>query len=328
MDIQQHLRHLATQASWHAGEGQGLDVDGARDLMSAILEGRWTPAQLGALAMAMSVRGETSDELTGFVQAAQARCMVVPSDEPVVLIPSYRGSRNRPNLTPLLAMWLARQGVRVLMHGPLVDPRRITSAEVLQDLGVAPARLPAEALRAWQRREPAFVPAHRMCPPLQALLDVQAELGTANPGRRVAALVNPVLGAPVLRLLCEGRAERRATLHDWFAHESVDALVLGSVSGEPVVDPLRPSRLQVWLQGRPQSAATASTEAQHAGDWPLLPPADDAAHLALHAQEVLSGMRPVPSRIADQAKLIVHLVATMRSRDTPSRVWTPAVSNL
>lgn len=65
-----------------------------------------------------------------------------------------------PNLTPLLAMLLAREGVPVLMHGLLNDPGRVTSAEILQLLGIQPVTQQDDrndvVLRSFEQRQPVF----------------------------------------------------------------------------------------------------------------------------------------------------------------------------
>ena len=117
----------------------------------------------------------------------------------VVVVPSYGGSFTLPNLTPLLAMWLAREGVRVLVHGPMADAARVTSADILKDLGMPPAMNAADVARAWARREPAFLPTRVLCAPLQVLMDLRRLLGVRGPGHLVAKMLNPVLGTPALR---------------------------------------------------------------------------------------------------------------------------------
>ena len=153
MGIAVYLRDIGKGSSG----ARGLTQHAAHDLMRDVLEGRATPAECGAFVMAMRMKGETLDEVRGFLSAAQEQCTAVYSSRPVVLVPSYSATQRLPNLTPLLAMGLAREGLRVLLHGPLADTNGVCSAEVLQDLGMTPALHPVDMVRAWQRREPAYV---------------------------------------------------------------------------------------------------------------------------------------------------------------------------
>jgi anthranilate phosphoribosyltransferase len=127
MGISTYLRDIGRGA---AG-ARALARSDAQALMGEVLDGHVTATEVGAFVMAMRMKGETLDELTGFLAAVHQRCVPVPSTRPVVLIPSYNGSRKLPNLTPLLALWLAREGLHVLVHGPLTEPSRVTSAAIL-----------------------------------------------------------------------------------------------------------------------------------------------------------------------------------------------------
>ena len=77
------------------GRGQAgarsLSTAQAQDLMSQLLDGRLTDLEIGAFVLAMRMKGETLDELTGFLQAVHARCVPVQAGRPVVLVPSYNG---------------------------------------------------------------------------------------------------------------------------------------------------------------------------------------------------------------------------------------------
>ena len=118
-----------------------LTRDDARMLFDAMLNDEVSDLELGGFLIGMRIKGESVAEIAGFLDAVESSfdALPVPDCEfaPVV-IPSYNGSRQMPNLTPLLAMLLVREGVPVLMHGLLNDPGRVTSAEILQLLEVQP----------------------------------------------------------------------------------------------------------------------------------------------------------------------------------------------
>src|SRR5690606_29115576 len=96
-----------------------------------------TDLEIGAFCLAMRIKGETPDELAGFLDAVQARMTRLPaSDRPVVVLPSYNGARRLPVLTPLLALMLARKGLPVLLHGSPTEDKRVTSLDVLAALGI------------------------------------------------------------------------------------------------------------------------------------------------------------------------------------------------
>jgi anthranilate phosphoribosyltransferase len=297
-----------------AAGARSLGVDAARELMRQVLAGHASPAQTGAFVMAMRMKGETLDELSGFLDAVHEQCVAVPSTQPVVLIPSYNGSRKLPNLTPLLALWLAREGLRVLVHGPLDDPTRVTSAQILHDLGLAPALQTLDIGQAWARREPAFVPTRLLCPPLQALMDLRHALGLRGPGHTVAKMMNPVVGAPTLRLVNHTHPEFGALMSAWAQRSGADAMLLRGTEGEPVADPRRQPRVDTWLGGQHRPELSLGAQEGVLGELPILPREVDAASTAGYVQEVLSGVRPLPPPLAHQAAQIVATVQVLRQR--------------
>ena len=297
-----------------AAGARALSAMAAQEVMGTVLDGHASPAEAGAFVMAMRMKGESLDELTGFLQAVHERCIPVHSARPVVIIPSYNGSRKLPNLTPLLALWLAREGLHVLVHGPLTEPARVTSAAILHNLGLAPVLHTQDIARAWSRREPAFVPTHVLCPTLQTLLDLRRIIGLRGPGHTVAKMINPVFGAPALRLVNHTHPEFGALMSAWAQREGVDAMLLRGTEGEPVADPRRQPRIDTWLGGVLHPELGASAQEGVLSELPLLPRATDAASTAVYVQEVISGMRPAPAPLARQVALIVAAVAALQAR--------------
>ena len=78
MGIAQYIKEIGRG---HEG-ARPLGIDAAADLMGQVLDGRVTDLEVGAFALAMRIKGETIDELLGFAQATQARCMALHSDRP------------------------------------------------------------------------------------------------------------------------------------------------------------------------------------------------------------------------------------------------------
>ena len=295
-----------------AAGARSLTREAAQDLMRQVLAGETSAAQTGAFLIAMRMKGETLPELCGFLDAVHTHCTPVPSDRPVVLIPSYNGSRKLPNLTPLLALWLAREGLHVLVHGPVTTVSgRVGSASILHALGLPPVQQTSSIQRAWSRREPAFMPTELLCPALQTLLDYRQALGVRGPGHTVAKMLNPVLGAPALRLVNHTHPEFGALMSAWAETSRADAMLLRGTEGEPVADPRRQPRVDTWLGGRLRPELSLAAHDGVLTEQPLLPRQTDAAHTAVYVQEVLSGMRPVPPPLARQAAQIVAAVALL-----------------
>lgn len=293
---------------------RSLGLDAAEDLMAQVLDGRASDLEIGAFAIAMRMKGETADELLGFLAAAHARCLRLPAGRPVVVLPSYNGARRLPNLTPLLAMRLAQEGVDVLVHGPTQDPKRVTTFEVFRDLGLPAARGEAELHSAWARREPAFIPIDVLCPPLARLLAVREVIGLRNSGHTVAKLLNPFAAAPgarPLRVANHTHPEFGALLAECAARSQADLVLMRGTEGEPVADPRRLPRMEVFLAGETQPELTVPAHEGVLAELPLLPRSCDAATTALYIQAVMSGEKPAPAPLERQVRLLADTLAAM-----------------
>lgn len=289
----------------HAG-ARSLSIDQACDLMGQVLDRKVTDLEVGAFALAMRIKGETCDELLGFGQAVQARCLAIPSDQPVIVIPSYNGARRLPNLTPLLALHLASLGARVLIHGPLLDRTRVTSAEVLQAGGLAACSTVEEVQQAWARQQPANMATATLCPSLQWLLDVRWTVGLRNSGHTIAKLINPIHGAPALQLASHTHPEFGALMAQYAERRPASMMLLRGTEGEAVADARRTPRLEVWLAGQRSEGLCSAAQEGPLTQLPSLPTAIDASTVAAYQQDVLRGQLPMPAPIQQQADRLMQ----------------------
>jgi anthranilate phosphoribosyltransferase len=294
------------------GEGaRSLSREQATDLMAQVLDGRVSDLEIGAFALAMRMKGETADEILGFLDAVHERCAAVPASKPVVLLPSYNGARRLPNLTPLLAMRLAQEGVPVLVHGPVHDPKRVTTADIFRDLGLPIANGPAGVEQAWARREPAFLRIDGLCAPLARLLDVRWVVGLRNSGHTVAKMLDPCRGARALRVVNHTHPEFGELLTGCAASPGTDMVLMRGFEGEPVADPRRAPRMAVWLDGVPRPDLSTAAHEGVLSELPLLPRSCDAATTALYIQAVMSGEQPAPSPLEQQVRLLLGALSAM-----------------
>ena len=119
---------------------RALSREQAADLMGQVLDGTVTDLELGAFCIAMRIKGETDEEMAGFLDATHQRLHKVPDNGcTTVVLPTYNGARKLPVLTPLLGLLLARQGVTVVVHGTPTEDKRVTSEAVFAALGVSAA---------------------------------------------------------------------------------------------------------------------------------------------------------------------------------------------
>ncbi|MGD9834848.1 MAG: DNA-binding protein YbiB [Piscinibacter sp.] len=290
---------------------RSLDPQQAHDLMSQVLDGHASDLEIGAFAIAMRIKGESVDELAGFLRAVHERCIPVHPQQPMVVLPSYNGARKLPNLTALLALLLAQEGVPVLVHGPEHDPGRVTTAEIFQTLGLPCATDAADMHAAWARREPVFIRTEALCPPLARLLDVRRVIGLRNPAHTVAKLMAPAQGARSLRVVNYTHPEYGLTLAQFLAATQADAMLMRGTEGEPVADPRRLPRLDLFIGGQLRNDLSLPAQEGVLTEMPVLPRSHDAATTSLYIQSVVSGEKPAPGPLAQQVAALQGALAAL-----------------
>ena len=291
----------------------GRGKDGARplsrekafDLMSQLLDGRLSDLEKGGFALAMRIKGETPEELAGFMDAVVPRTLALHTPSPAVVLPSYNGARKLPNLTPLLALLLAREGVPVLVHGPLADATRTTSAQVFEALQLAPVRSAAEADARWAARQPVFMPIDVLHPSLAGLLALRAVLGVRNSGHTLAKLLPAIPGA--LRVVNHTHPEYATSLADFLSLTQATALLLRGTEGEPVADARRLPALKCFVNGLRDEGLSVEGQAGSLATLPELPGGIDAAGTARTIRAMLGGELPVPEPITRQVQCLLAL---------------------
>ena len=304
---------------------RALSAAQAEDLLRQVFAGDVSDVQLGAFVIAMRIKGESPAELAGFLAAAQAQmapaiaAAVRRSRRPVVWLPSYNGARKLPNLTPLLAGLLAQQGLAVIVHGPALDPVRVTSHAVFAALGgsVIDSADDASAIdAAWARQQPVWVSTDALCPPLARLLDLRWQVGLRNPGHTVAkllALAAPQRGVPSspaprsLRIVNHTHPEYGESLAQFLADTRADALLLRGTEGEPVADARRTPRMDAFIDGQRIEALSLPAQGGVLAHLPDLPAAIDTASTAAYIAAALSDPERVPAPLQAQVRVIAAL---------------------
>lgn len=278
---------------------RALDRTQAADLMGQILDGQVTDLELGAFCIAMRIKGETAQEMAGFLDAAHARLQHINASSPVVVLPSYNGARKLPALTPLLAYLLAREGLTVVMHGSPTESKRVTSQEVLNAMGVnteTPARSAAAG-------DVVFTSTEVLCPGLKRLLDVRRVVGLRNSAHSLVKLMNPTTAADALLVSSYTHPEYATSMAATFELTGARALLLRGTEGEVVADARRTPRMDAFVRGTRFSLVEA--QAGSLTQLPELPTGIDATATARYTQAVLHGELPVPAPLTAQVHAVL-----------------------
>jgi len=234
----------------HLIEGNHLAEAEAASVMRQIMEGAATPAQIAALAVALRMKGETVDEITGFARVMREFAVTVPihTDKVVVDTCGTGGDALKTfNVSTAAALVVAADGrLVVAKHGNRAATSKCGSADVLEALGVR-LDLPAEAVgRCVEEIGIGFLFAPAMHPSFKYAAGPRKEIGIRTIFNMLGPLTNPA-GAAVQLIgvydgaLCETLAHvlknlgsRRALL----VH-GVDGLDELSTLGETQVSELK-----------------------------------------------------------------------------------------
>lgn len=284
-------------------------------LYEAMLDNRVSDLELGAVLLAYRVKGETSAELAAMLAAAHR------SFEPLhiqngrdnarpVSIPTYNGARKQPNLTPLLAMLLAREGVPVLVHGVTDDPGRVTSAAIFAELGIEASTSHDEIEDNLASRRLSFAPISVLAPKLARLLAIRRIMGVRNSTHTLVKILQP-FAQPGLRLVNYTHPEYRESLTGLFTEHpdaaAGGALLARGTEGEAVADTRRQVQVDWFHDGHAETLVSPERSSPEAPAVPL-PDALDAATTARWIETVMRGEAPIPIALARQAELITEIV--------------------
>ena len=300
---------------------RSMSRDDARALYAAMLAGRVSDLELGGILLAMRIKGESVEEIAGFLDAAEAAfapLQAPPGAFAPVCIPTYNGARKMANLTPLLAMLLAREGVPVLVHGVARDAGRVATAEVFEALGVAAARDHAEAEEALAQGHVGFITIDALAPKLAHLLSLRRILGVRNSTHTLVKIMQPFAG-PALRLVSYTHPEYLEMLAEYFTTAALpergDAFLMRGTEGETVANANKAQQID-WFHGGLRTLLVPKQTV--VGELPLLPAASDAASTAAWIAAVLRGEVPVPPTIAEQVAQCLLVSRTLQSRQRVS----------
>ncbi len=185
---------LATLAA-----GGSLSRDEAETAFDRLLSGEATSAQMGGFLMALRVRGETVDEITGAVAAMRRHMVRVAAPAGAIDIVGTGGDGHGTfNVSTLAAIIVAACGVPVAKHGNRAASSRSGSSDVLSALGVAVGLAPDEVERCLDEAGLCFMSAQAHHGAMRHFAAVRADLGVRTIFNLLGPLSNP---AGVKRLL-------------------------------------------------------------------------------------------------------------------------------
>ena len=289
---------------------RSLSREQAKDLMGQILDQQVSDLEVGGFCLAMRIKGESAEEMAGFLDATHARMTLLETKQAAVVIPSYNGARKLPGLTTLLALLLAREGQKhgfeVFVHGCQTEDSRVSTEEVFLAVN-GETQVSQGIVRSRQFENLAFVSTRQLHLGLKALLDVRRSVGLRNSAHSLVKLMNPTTHTHSLVLSSYTHPEYLQSMTATLALTGAHALLLRGTEGEAVADPRRMPKMDGFAGG----VCTSLQEAQLGvlQQLPDLPSSHDAKTCAQYTLQVLEGDKPIPTPIARQVQCVLQMLA-------------------
>ena len=207
------LHRLANPST--AEQAQSLSREEARAVMSDVLAGKCTDAQIAAMLIALRMKGETVEEIVGFAEAIRAAAAPLPIErnglEPIVVSGTGRDAlmEETPgeslidtsgtggdasgtfNISTATALVTAGAGVWVAKHGNRSISSKCGSADVVEALGVNIQLSPERAAQCLREVGICFLYAPNLHPAMKQVQAVRRELRMRTMFNLLGPLTNP-----------------------------------------------------------------------------------------------------------------------------------------
>jgi anthranilate phosphoribosyltransferase len=278
-----------------AASGQALTSEQAEEAFDVMMSGNATPAQIGGFLMALRVRGETVEEITGAARTMRAKMLTIEAPDGAIDTCGTGGDGTGTyNISTASQFVVAACGVPVAKHGNRALSSKSGAADVLTALGVNIEADMSLVKRALWEAGTCFLMATRHHSAMRHVGPVRVELGTRTIFNLLGPLSNPakvtrqVIGVfsrdwvePLAQVL-KGLGHERA----WVVH-GADGMDELSTTGSSFVAELKDGKVTTF-QVTPEDAGLprARLEDLKGGD---------AAHNAQVLQAMLEGA-PGPFR--------------------------------
>jgi anthranilate phosphoribosyltransferase len=223
---------------------QDLSVQEAEEAMSIIMTGQATQAQIGGYLVALRMKGETVDEITGSARAmrAQANNLTLNLNGTPLLDTAGTGGDGKHtfNISTAAAFVIAGAGYKVAKHGNRAASSRCGSADVLSALGVSLDLSPEDVGACIEQVGIGFLFAPKFHPAMRYAIGPRRELGQRTIFNLLGPLCNPAgathqligvydgdLTEPLAEVLCELGVQAAFVVH---GYGGLDELTTGGAN--------------------------------------------------------------------------------------------------
>jgi anthranilate phosphoribosyltransferase len=242
VDVRQALTRLTT--------GGSLSEPEMESVTTALMRGEATPAQIGGLLVALRMKGETVDELTGAARAMRAHATHIRPRAPVIVDTCGTGGDQRGtfNISTAAALIAAGAGLTIAKHGNRAMSGTVGGADVLEALGVCIDLPPERVVGCIDEVGIGFLFAQAFHPAMRHAAGPRREIGVRTIFNLLGPLSNPA-GArhQVMGVFAAQWTEPLA--HVLGNLGSVHALVVHGEDGLDEISVGAPTQVSEWRDG-------------------------------------------------------------------------------
>jgi anthranilate phosphoribosyltransferase len=310
MDVTEFKTILARVAA-----GERLDEDAAAAAFDAMMSGNATPSQMGAFLMALRVRGETVDEITGAARTMRAKALAIDAPPGAIDTVGTGGDgAGTFNISTAAALVVAGCGVPVAKHGNRNFSSKSGSADILAALGVNLDCDMSLIRRAMFEAGIGFMMAPRHHSATRHVAPTRIELGTrtifnllgpvSNPAgvkRQLVGVFSPEWTRPIAEVLGKLGSERAWVVHG----DGIDEL---TTAGTTQVAALENGAVRTF-EVTPEDAGLPRAEKANLRGGE---PAENAARLLLLLEGERGPLRDVVLLNAAAALIVAGVVQNLR----------------
>lgn len=173
-------------------KGQNLSYEEAEKVMDEIMSGQATPVQMSAFLVAMSMKGETIEEITACAAGMRKHCIRLLHQMDVLEIVGTGGDgANSFNISTVSSLVISAAGVPVAKHGNRAASSKCGAADVLEALGVKITISPEKSREILEKIGLCFLFAQNYHISMKYVAPVRKELSIRTIFNILGPLVNP-----------------------------------------------------------------------------------------------------------------------------------------
>ena len=172
-------------------DGNNLSQKESAFLLEGIIAGQLTPAQSGAVLVSLRTKGETVDEILGFIQAMRKHMVKINAPKTLDIVGTGGDGLNTFNISTVTCFVLAGIGVYIVKHGNRAVSGICGSADVLEVLGVNINLTPKQAEAIFKKVGMIFLFAPIYHPAMKIISPIRKELGLRTIFNFLGPFLNP-----------------------------------------------------------------------------------------------------------------------------------------